>query len=167
MTAPNPSTVVDEYARVATWTVTETGNVARGVADAIDNGTYDANTYANALGKLASIALGSWLGCVNATLNAAGGGTTPLPGPRIVTTDISVPSSTADRAVFVHTPFSAGGGAEIPSARITITPSTLPAGGTVVTITVDATDLPGGFYPGTLGLGPQTSPDLVDAAISL
>lgn len=158
------------YGRVAKWVVTETGGVAKEVFDSMDAGTYNADAYANAMGRLFTIGLMGSLGFVDASMTAAAllEGKGPRPKRVVKSDDYTVAPANADRVISVTTPFTRSSPNQaIASALVTFEPPSLIANQTSFKVCINATDLPSGLYVGAVRVGPADTGVDVDVEIAL
>jgi hypothetical protein len=158
------------YGRVAKWVVTETGDVAKDVFDSMHAGTYGADSYAKAMGRLFIISMEGSLGLVDAAMTAAGlvEGKGPRPIRQVDSATLVVAASDQQRPITVTTPFTRSTPNEaIASALITFQPPILPANQTTFVVSVNATDLPSGLYVGVVRVGPPATGVAVDVEIAL
>lgn len=161
--------VTAEYGRVAKWVVRQTGEVARDVLDSVDAGTYGADAYAKAMGRMFTIGLLGSIGMVDATLTAAAvvEGKGPRP-QRLVTERLSVAPVDQERPIAVAAPFTRGTPNEaFAPALISFDPPILPPNQGEFVIRVNATDLPSGLYVGSVRVGSSTTNVVIDVEIEL
>jgi hypothetical protein len=150
MSAPSPFTVVvDGFVHlVDTWTGM-VGDHARGVAQQVDTGTFDADAATNAFARCTALSLFGWVALANEMLDAAAVLSNPPATQRTITSGgFETAASSETRSLQLDGPLVSGAGTLLPASKVSVEPSPLAPGQTTFELVATITNESAGIYTG-------------------